>query len=190
MAFTFFLPDGYSKADLVNLNRVHTKLGKIRRWLIPALRVVFTLGGIFLIWCAALLLAFDGIADGMLASIIVFFLVGVLWLLLGLFRYRISAWNSRRLTLKGLGSITVTLDGDGVEEICDKGHTHYAYEAFVKAACYRDTLFLFLDKNHALILPFSAMTQGTAGELEDFWARHSGVPIRHIGKNNKQHVNG
>ena len=84
MAFTFFLPDGYSKADLVNLNRVHTKLGKIRRWLIPALRVVFTLGGIFLIWCAALLLAFDGIADGMLASIIVFFLVGVLWLLLGL----------------------------------------------------------------------------------------------------------
>ena len=49
MAFTFFLPDGYSKADLVNLNRVHTKLGKIRRWLIPALRVVFTLGGIFLI---------------------------------------------------------------------------------------------------------------------------------------------
>ena len=43
MAFTFFLPDGYSKADLVNLNRVHTKLGKIRRWLIPALRVVFTL---------------------------------------------------------------------------------------------------------------------------------------------------
>ena len=63
-------------------------------------------------------------------------------------------------------------------------------EAFVKAACYRDTLFLFLDKNHALFLPFSAMTQGTAGELEDFWARHSGVPIRHIGKNNKQHVNG
>ena len=189
MAFTFFLPDGYSKADLVNLNRVHTKLGKIRRWLIPVLRVVLTLGGVLLILMAALL-ALDGVEDGMLASIIVFFLVGVLWLLLGLFRYRISAWNSRRLTLKGLGSITVTLDGDGVEEICDKGHTHYAYEAFVKAACYRDTLFLFLDKNHALILPFSAMTQGTAGELEDFWARLSGVPIRHIGKNNKQHVNG
>ena len=62
-------------------------------------------------------------------------------------------------------------------------------EAFVKAACYRDTLFLFLDKNHALILPFSAMTQGTAGELESFWSRHSSEPIRHIGKNNKQHAN-
>ena len=181
MAFTFFLPDGYSKADLMNLNRVHTKLGKIRRWLIPVLRVVLTLGGVLLILMAALL-AFDGVEDGMLSTILVFFLVGVLWLLLGLFRYRISAWNSRRLTLKGLGSITVTLGEDGIEETSSKGHAHYTYEAFVKAACYRDTLFLFLDKNHALILPFAAMKGGTATELDNFWARHSSLPIRHIGK--------
>lgn len=186
MSFTFCLPDGYSTADLVNLNRVHTKLGKIRRWLIPVLRVVFTLGGIFLILSAALLLAYDGIADGMLASIIVFFLVGLIWLLLGLFRYRVSAWSSKRLAVKDLGSITVTLSEEGVSENTNKGYALHPYDAFVGAACYRDILFLFLDKNHALILPLSVMTGGTAAELDAFWTRCGGLPIQYF--DNKQHA--
>ena len=186
MAFTFSMPGGYSTADLVNLNRIHTKLGKVRRWLVPVLRVVFTLGGLFLIASAALLLAYGGAEDGLLTSIVVFFLVGLLWLLLGLFRYRLSAWNSRRLTLRDLGSITVTVDEEGVTETTDKGRALHPYSAFVGAACYRDTLFLFLDKNHALILPFAAMTGGTATELDGFWARHSGLPIQYF--ENKQHA--
>lgn len=186
MTFTFCMPNGYSMADLVNLNRVHTKQGKIRRWLIPVLRVVFTLGGIFLIVSAALLLAYGGAEDGLLTSIVVFFVVGILWVLIGLFHYRISAWNSRRLTMRDLGSITVTVSEEGVSEITNKGHALHPYEAFVGAACYRDTLFLFLDKNHALVLPFAAMTGGTVTELDGFWARHSGLPIQYF--DNKQHA--
>ena len=109
MTFTFHMPEGYSTADLVALNKVHTRRGKIRRWLIPALRVVLTLGGILLVLGAAVLLAYGWAENGLLISIVVFFVVGILWILIGLFHYRISAWNSRRLTIRDLGSITVTL---------------------------------------------------------------------------------
>ena len=186
MTFTFHMPGGYSTTDLVNLNRVHTKRGKIWRWLTPLLRVVLTLGGFFLLASGALLLACGGAEDGLLTSIIVFFLVGLAWLVIGLFHYRIGALNSRRLTMKDLGSITVTVGGEGVTETTNKGQALYPYDAFVGAACYRNTLFLFLDKNHAMILPYAAMTGGTAAELEAFWARHSSLPIQHF--DNKQHA--
>ena len=186
MTFTFHMPEGYSTADLVALNKVHTKRGKIRRWLIPALRAVFTLGGLLLVLGAALLLACGGVEDGLLPSIVIFFVVGILWILIGLFHYRIGAWNSRRLTIRDLGSITVTLDEEGISEITGKGSALHPYAAFAGAACYRDILFLFLDKNHAMILPYAAMTGGTAAELEAFWARHSSLPIQHF--DNKQHA--
>ena len=184
MTFTFHIP-GYSTADLVTLNRVHTKRGKIRRWLIPALRVVFTLGGIFLVLSGALLLAYSE-EDGLASSIVMFFIVGILWILIGLFHYRISAWNSRRLTMKGLGNITVMMDEEGVSETTGKGNALTPYAAFTDAVCYRDTLFLFLDKNHAMILPFAAMTGGTVAELEAFWVQHSSLPIKHF--DNKRHA--
>lgn len=186
MKFTFHMLAGYSMADLVALNRVHTKRGKIRRWLIPALRVVFTLGGILMVLGAAVLLSYGGVEAGLLSSIVVFFVFGILWILLGLFHYYIGAWNSRRLTMKILGSITATVGEEGVSETSNKGSALYPYAAFVGAACYRNTLFLFLDKNHAVILPYAAMTDGTAAELEAFWARHSSLPIQHF--DNKQHA--
>lgn len=186
MTFTFHMPEGYSTADLVALNKVHTKRGKIRRWLIPVLRVVLTLGGILLVLGTSLLLACGGAEDGRLLSIVVFFVVGILSILVGLFHYRISAWNSQRLTIRDLGSITVTLDEEGISEITGKGSALHSYAAFAGAACYRDILFLFLDKNHAMILPYAAMTGGTAAELEAFWTRHSNLPIQHF--DNKQHA--
>ncbi len=37
MSFAFDMPQGYSAADLVKLNRVHTRMRKLRRWAAPLL---------------------------------------------------------------------------------------------------------------------------------------------------------
>lgn len=176
MNYQFCLPLGYATADLVNLNRVYVKMGPIRRWLRPLLRWAMTLCGAALLVVGAVMLV-GGAEDGLIISTIIFLVVGLLWLLVGLFANRVNAWSSRRLMMKGLGNITVILDESGVTETSDKGTALHPFSAFVDVVYYRNTYFLFFDKRHAIILPTRAMTQGSPATFADWWSQHSGKEI-------------
>lgn len=180
MRFEFYMPNGYATNDLMNLSRVYIKMGTVRRWLRPLLRGLMILCGAVLVLGGAILLFSGAAEEGLGSAIVIFLVIGCLWLLIGLFAHRLNAWGSRRLMIKGLESITVTLDETGVAETTNKGTALHPYKAFVDVVCYRNTYFLFLDKRHAIILPVQTMTQGSPAIFDGCWLQMGGKPIRHF----------
>ena len=173
MEFRFAFSDGYSLEDFRLFNHLCVRRGKVSRWAIPLLRVGLFIGGTFL-FLSGLLLLFRG-ESALLA--VVYLLVGAAWMLLGLFRDRVSAWQSRRLMLRRVRKMEFTLDENVVTEKTDFGGATYEYLPECALAFYKETYFMFFDKKHALLLPLRCMTKGTPESLEKFWEEKMGKPV-------------
>lgn len=177
MTFQFELPKACETRDLIALNKVVNKL--FHRWWMGLFRgASCVFGALLLLGAAATLFAADFTSE-MLPVVMVPAVLGVVWLAIGIGTYRFSACASRRLLIKDMGFLKVSLDDAGVtEETQNKGVSHYAYSAFVDLARYRNTWFLFLDKKHALILPERCLVCGSAFQLEGFLSDQTGLPIK------------
>lgn len=178
MEFRFELSNGCLAQELVALNKLYAKKSKIRRWTTPLLRLFFVLvGGAFVLSSLSCL---DGGYVGetpVWRLVAVPLVIGLLWLFLGLFYFRFSAWKSRRMMLENSGSFLFVLDDEGVTEQTSKGVAHYHYDSFQEAYDDQKRWFLFLDKHHAFILPKEAMTMGNPEMFADFWKSKSGKDI-------------
>lgn len=179
MQFCFVLPQGYETKDLIALNRIFVKRGKIRRWIVPMLHIAMSVyGGALLISGLGILIPGETLDLKYLHVAILPLILGVFLLCLGLFSYRIGACFSKRSMIRNMGGITVSISESGVlEQLEKKGTTYRNFSAYVDAACYRDRYFLFVDKSHAIILPKCAITEGTTNDFEKCWQKWSGIPI-------------
>lgn len=175
MEFRFELSDGYSLQELVALNKLYVKKSKIRRWTTPLFRLLFILVGVSFILSSLSWLDGGYVGETPVWQLVaVPLVIGLLWLFLGLFYFRISAWKSRRMMLKNTGSFLFVLDDEGVTEQTSKGVAHFHYNSFQEAYDDQKRWFLFLDKRYAFILPKEAMTMGNPEMFVDFWKSKSG----------------
>ncbi|MCI2058216.1 MAG: YcxB family protein [Oscillibacter sp.] len=174
MEFRFYMPQRYTRQDLMEFNKVYVRSSRLRCWGKNLFRILSVLCGAALFLAGLMILLGGGIQEGLLVPGIVSTAVGAVWLLSGVFYYRINAWGSRRQMLRETGSFTVTLREDGVTEETEKGISNYPYASFTDAVFHANRWFLFLDQRHALILPLSTMAQGAPVELEKFLEERTG----------------
>lgn len=187
MEFRFELPNGYSTQELMVLNKLSIQARKLRRWITPLFRLFSIVVGV-----AFILSGLSWLDGGYVGETPIWQLValplaaGLLWLLGGLFYFRLSAWQSRCMMLKNSGGFLIVLDDEGVTETTSKGTAHYHYSSFQHAYTDQKRWFLFLDKRHAFILPKEAMTMGDPEMFADFWKSKSGKDIIHV-KSKRSH---
>lgn len=178
MQYQFHLPDGYLMRDLIHLNQVVVR----RKWFlwlaVGILRIVLSVVGFMLLLTGVFMLF--GNYDVQIVTAVVIGLVGLVWFLLGIFYYRYGAWRSRRLMLKDVGAITVTMTDDQIEEQTEKGASRFSYQMVQEVLLFRDTYFLFLDRRHALILPIRSLTEGHAHTFAAFWHEKAQQSLRTI----------
>ena len=154
-----FKLNGYTIQDLVVLCRITAK--RYRRGRTAVHRTIYVLAGLVLLATGALLLLEATLQKGgslLLGAVLL--AAGLLYLGLGIFYHRLTAWRSSRMQIKDVGEITVTLDDAGVREQSKKGEGFYPYSSFIGCFHSREWYLLFLDKKHAVILPEAAMTVG------------------------------
>lgn len=175
MEFRFILDHGNTFKELLNLNRVATKKGKILRFAVLLLRVALVLGGIILLVPGILLLS--PVKESQHVGIACL-IVGIIWLLLGLFYFHYGAWNSRRLHLKNVGSIIISLTKDDIVEVTQMSDSRFGYDVVKEICFYKNTYFLFVDRKHALILPCDQLVSGCVGNLQQALEERCGIPVK------------
>lgn len=154
-----FKVNGYTIQDLVVLCRITAK--RYRRGRTAVHRTIYVLAGLVLLATGALLLLEATLQKGdslLLGAVLL--AAGLLYLGLGIFYHRLTAWRSHQIQLKDVGEVTVTLDDAGVREQSKKGEGFYPYASFIDCFHSPGRYFLFLDKKHAVILPEAAMAVG------------------------------
>lgn len=140
----------YSLKDLEALSRVTGKLyRRWKNWIYRILLAVLTVGYLVLG-----VLAFAG--GGWIPGLILI-LVGVFFGAVAVLYHQGTAWRSRRMLLKGMGSITVELTEEGIRGQSGKGEDYYPYSSVIGACHYGERYFLFLDERHAILLPERAL---------------------------------
>lgn len=169
-----FTLNGYSYQDLLVLCRVTARCYRRVRTVIY--RTVVVLLGLAMLGLGALLLWAEGV-NSLGAALV---LLGLLYLGLAVFHYRLAAWSSSRMQLKDVGEITVTLDDAGVRERGRKGEGFYPYSSFIGCVHSQGRYFLFLDKKHAVVLPEAAVTVGAPAALGARLAEKFGGAIQEV----------
>ena len=154
----------YDFQDLLILNRVHIKTRAGRKVAAILLRFVLLLMGVPMVVTSAWALSLGQCE----LSLIVFLLMGLLYIVFAIFYYQFCAWYSKRLQMKGTGELTVTVDEDSVREHSLKGDNTFPWNAFASGYHSRERYFLFIDPRHAVILPERALTQGDSAALKSF----------------------
>ena len=84
------MPQGYSTEELVNMDRVYTKMGKTRRRLIPLWRAAGAMIGALLSVVTALWIC----AEGLHGKALLGFILRIMLILFAAFLYHIGAWQS------------------------------------------------------------------------------------------------
>lgn len=174
-----FKLNGYEFKDLLVLCRVTAK--RYRRGRTAVHRTIYVLAGLVLLATGALLLLEATLQKGdslLLGAVLL--AAGLLYLGLGIFYHRLTAWRSHQMQLKDVGEVTVTLDDAGVREQGRKGEGFYPYASFIDCFHSRGRYFLFLDKKHAVILPEAAMAVGAPAALGARLAEKFGGPIPEV----------
>lgn len=179
MKFCFYMPEGYLMKDIIAMHKLLEKRGKLSRWLVLPIRLAMIVLGIYLI-VNSYSLGSGGYVDNISESPVFVRLVGLIWIGLSVFYYRLKAQGSRRAMMQHLGAITITVNEDGVSERTHQGGTNQHYEDFVGACAFQDRWFLFQTPYHACILPKSALTEGDPEQFEAFWAEMTGKPVTHM----------
>lgn len=170
----FLFEINYCIHDLIALNRTVTRLHR-RIWVI-FLRTLSVIAGMVQLLVGGTLLVNRGFS----AVVLVNLLLAIFLLGFSLFYFRINAWSSMRMLLKDTGTITVTLDSDGIREHSAKGEGFYPYDAIISISRCRGRYILLLDKRHGIILPDAALVSSAPEALGGFLAEHCGLPIQEI----------
>jgi len=157
MDFQFRFENGYDFYELILLNKAVVRRNAFLRVFVPILRSVFVVGGLFFLITGCMFF-FAGFHDAAMGAICI--LAGLLWFLLGAFYYRYGAWKSRRMLLKNLGSISISLNEKDIHELTSRSEARFSYHLIQEVCFYKNTYIVFLDKKHAFILSLNKLSAG------------------------------
>ncbi|MBQ7473687.1 MAG: YcxB family protein [Oscillospiraceae bacterium] len=78
------------------------------------------------------------------------------------------------------GQNVICFEDDGITEKADKAETRMQYDAIREICHYRDAWYLYVDKNHAVLLPGHCLTNGDAASFGAFLSGKTGMEIKEI----------
>lgn len=175
MTFRFELPNGYSTADLIALNKLSQRRDKVRRLGVPIFRLFLAVLSVSFFFSAYTCWRDSSLSKGIFSLV-----MGVLLLLLAGAYFPITARLTRLLLGKSIGGITLILDDENFTSQSQNGSEHCPYDAFSGAFLFQDRWFLMLDAQHAMVLPKSALTQGDPAAFAGFWQEKTGKAIQEL----------
>lgn len=97
-----------------------------------------------------------------------------------LFRPQIIAFMNVKRTVKKVGTMNIRFTDDSVKVATGIGREEYIYSAICDLFFYENTLYAYIDKNHALIFPESGVKNGSIRDLCSFLSAKTGVEIKTI----------
>ncbi len=106
--------------------------------------------------------------------------VGIFLALETIFWHPLTARRIREASLKGMGTVTVELEEEGVRNHHQKGESFRPYEVIEGAFHYRQRYFLALDDRQVLLMPERALVEGDATLLKAFLEEKLGKEIKEI----------
>ncbi len=158
----------YKFQDFLILNKLATKT--YRRWRSLIIRMFLVAVGVSFITAGVLFLLLEGFVFG---GVLCLF-VGLLLLLRSIFVNYLNAMQSNRQQIKGVTDIRFVFEEDSFFNECAIEKAIHSYEALHSIFRYRERYFLFVDKNHAYILPFSSFVSGEPEKFEGFLSEKCG----------------
>lgn len=170
----------YDKHALLDLNRVvsrTTQKGRyrFRRIFLLTLGILGILSGVglCLIW-GELETSDQVLAVGAL-------IIGILATAEGIFFNRVSAWNSKRMMMKGVSEVQFYFDSQEMRaEVPGREKSSYPYTAFLLAAETADYFVIMIDHRHGFVLKKDGFTKGTADEFRQFLTQILKKPVTAI----------
>lgn len=163
----------YTLEDMNALSRVTAKTYRRKKVLI--LRVVLALLGLAYLFVGGVMLSGKGTVPGLILMA-----AGLLFGAMAVFYHQGTAWRSKRMLMEGMGSLTVTLEEEGLRGKSGLGEEFFPYSAIIGGYRYRERYFLFLDKRHAMLLPERALTRGDGAGLKAFLSERIGKEIKEL----------
>lgn len=163
----------YTLEDMNALSRVTAKTYRRKKVLI--LRVVLALLGLAYLFVGGVMLSGKGTIPGL-----ILIAAGLLFGAMAVFYHQGTAWRSKRMMVEGMGSLTVTLEEEGLRGKSGLGEEFFLYSAVIGGYHYRERYFLFLDKRYATLLPERALTQGDPAGLRSFLIEKLKVEIKEL----------
>ncbi len=158
----------YTFSDFLMLNRLSSK--SYRKWRTVLFRLFTGLLGTAFTFIGILMLADEGFSATWLFVLI----VGVWMLLMAVFIHRVQAYRTGRMKLDGISEITYHFDEDAIRVVTEKQTSLTPYSSLHSIFRYRARYFLFLDRQHAFIVPFACFADGERECFERYLCEKSG----------------
>ncbi len=105
---------------------------------------------------------------------------GIFFAVMAVFWHPLTARRLRKHSLKGVGTLTMELEEDGIRDFHQMGEGLILYSAYTDAFHYRERYFLTMEKRQVLLLPEWALVQGDAASLRAFLEAKLGKKIKEI----------
>lgn len=147
-----------------------------RKWPMRIRRCIDFLFAMFLLIEAALLIWLGSDSP----IIIVAIPMGLFFLFLGIFYYPLTAFQMRRLAMKGSSRKNILLTEEGIFSRTEIEEGKMVYSAFDQLFHYCHYYVLFVDKKHGVILDEKGIQQGNPTELSAFLERKCGKQIANL----------
>ena len=123
-----------------------------------------------------ILIVLDAIESDMIFMICIF-TVCMIYLLL---KNRISAKISQKRFAKGVGTIRLSVNDEGIRADTNKSEEKYFFGGITAFYSTKAHFFILLDKNHALIVPKHCFTEGEPDAFADFICEKTGLENKFI----------
>ena len=99
-----------------------------------------------------------------------------------LFRRKMLAAAMRRQNEKLVGQDEIIIDAQGIRIIAPHGEALYRFDGVKEIVSYAQSLYLYLDEIHAIILPDGSFTMGDAAACRAFLSEQTGLSVQTLSK--------
>ncbi len=170
----------YTKQDFILLNRVSRKamMSKGKKLLTRLIRLFAVIVGIFGMFIGVGMFLI-GEGDAMMAFLI---FLSIVLLTRPLWSDRLDGKVSENLTMRAEGVQRIVFEADGIRDSVDEIETFYPYGSLQNLLWYKDSYYLFVDKNKAIILPRRGIQTGDFEAIGPWLEEKTGKPVQVLKK--------
>ena len=74
------------------------------------------------------------------------------------------------------------MDENGIRIVASQGEAVYRFEGVREIVSFSQSLYLYLDEIHAIILPERCFDEGSAADCRAFLSEQTGLPVQTLSK--------